>query len=164
MNTMFLPCEHLPGVGSSHHIHHVHPVQVVVQAFLTALVESPRGANVQEAVRYAHAATRSPMSTALWFVLFFTVFSVVRLGLATLFFWAVLPDDDRCPNCDAPTIRIQSRGWNFLFPWFRTSYCLECRWEGLLANSKGGQVQERTVATSDSHNIRQVQPRRRVES
>jgi hypothetical protein len=75
------------------------------------------------------------MSTALWFVLFFTVFSVVRLGLATLFFWAVLPDDDHCPNCDAPTIRVQSRGWNLLMPWFRTSYCMECRWEGMLRHT-----------------------------
>jgi hypothetical protein len=76
------------------------------------------------------------MSTALWFVLFFTVFSVVRLGLATLFFWAVLPDDDHCPNCDAPTIRVQSRGWNLVMPWFRTSYCMECRWEGMLRHTK----------------------------
>ena len=102
------------------------------------------------------------MSTALWFVLFFTVFSVVRLGLATLFFWAVLPDDDRCPNCDAPTIRIQSRGWNLLFPWFRTSYCLDCQWEGMLRRGAldSGQSQHQTVATSDSRDIRQVQPRR----
>lgn len=75
------------------------------------------------------------MSTALWFIVFFTVFSLVRLGLATLFFWAVLPEDDHCPNCDAPTIRVQSRGWNLLMPWFRTSYCVECQWEGMLRSS-----------------------------
>jgi hypothetical protein len=76
------------------------------------------------------------MNSAAWFVVFFVVFSVVRLGLATLFFHAVLPDDDRCPNCDAPTIRVRSRGWNLLMPWFRTSYCMECQWEGMLRHSK----------------------------
>jgi hypothetical protein len=27
---------------------------------------------------------------------------------------------------------VQSRGWNLLMPWFRTSWCFECGWDGLL--------------------------------
>jgi len=107
------------------------------------------------------------MSTALWFVLFFTVFSVVRLGLATLFFWAVLPDDDRCPNCDAPTIRVQARGWDLLLPWFRSSYCLECQWEGLLRRSAiltARQLRDRTAAAPDSRETGRPQDRPRATS
>ena len=66
------------------------------------------------------------------FALVFVGFFVLRAVLATVFFYAVLPEGDRCPNCDAPTIRVQSRWWNALMPWFRTSWCYECEWEGLL--------------------------------
>ena len=72
------------------------------------------------------------MSEAVWFTLAFVAFGVVRLVIATMFFYAVLPDSDHCPVCDAPTIRVSARGWNLLLPWFRTSYCYECGWEGLL--------------------------------
>ena len=61
-------------------------------------------------------------------------FFILRGVLATVFFYYLLPEGDRCPNCDAPTIRVQSRGWNLVMPKFRTSWCYECGWEGFLRN------------------------------
>jgi hypothetical protein len=59
-------------------------------------------------------------------------FFVLRAVLATLFFFYLLPQGDRCPNCDAVTLRVQSRAWNRLMPMLRTSWCYECGWHGLL--------------------------------
>jgi hypothetical protein len=59
-------------------------------------------------------------------------FFVLRAVLATVFFFYLLPQGDRCPNCDAVTLRVQSRAWNRLLPMFRTSWCYECGWHGLL--------------------------------
>lgn len=72
------------------------------------------------------------MSDAAIFAVIFVGFFILRLVIATIFFLLLLPEGDRCPNCDAPTIRVKSRGWNALMPWFRTSWCFECGWEGLL--------------------------------
>jgi hypothetical protein len=72
------------------------------------------------------------MSDAAWFMVLFGGFFVVRCIAATIFFLLILPVGVRCPHCDAETVRFQSRGWNLLMPWFRTSWCYECGWEGLL--------------------------------
>jgi hypothetical protein len=61
-------------------------------------------------------------------------FFVFRAILATVFFFYLLPEGDRCPNCNAVTLRVQSRGLNRLLPKFRTSWCYECGWHGLLRN------------------------------
>jgi hypothetical protein len=61
-------------------------------------------------------------------------FFVLRAVLATVFFFYLLPEGDRCPNCNAVTIRVQARSWNVLLPKFRTSWCYECGWHGLLRN------------------------------
>ncbi len=74
------------------------------------------------------------MSDIVWFAIVFVGFFILRFIAATAFFFWLLPEGDRCPNCDAPTIRVQSRGWNALLPWFRTSWCYECGWDGLLRN------------------------------
>lgn len=63
---------------------------------------------------------------------FFAGFFILRAILATVFFYFLLPKGDRCPCCDTPTIRVQSRGWNAVMPWFRTSWCYECDWTGFL--------------------------------
>jgi hypothetical protein len=63
-------------------------------------------------------------------------FFVLRAVLATVFFFYLLPEGDRCPNCDAVTLRVSSRGWNVLLPWFRTSWCYECGWHGLLRRGR----------------------------
>lgn len=68
------------------------------------------------------------------FILVFGGFFVLRGIIATVFFFYLLPEGDRCPNCDAPTIRVQSKGWNFVMPRFRTSWCFECGWHGMLRN------------------------------
>jgi hypothetical protein len=65
---------------------------------------------------------------------FFAVFGglfVLRFLIATAFFMWILPEGDACPICDSPTLRVQSRGWNTLFPRLRTSWCYECGWDGL---------------------------------
>jgi hypothetical protein len=72
------------------------------------------------------------MSDAVIFAIIFCAFFVLRAIAATVFFLVLLPDGDRCLNCNAVTIRVQSRFWNFVLPWFRTSWCYECGWLGLL--------------------------------
>lgn len=65
------------------------------------------------------------------FAVVLVAFFVLRVAVATIVFFFVLPDGDRCPICDDVTLRVQSKGWNTLMPWFRTSWCLRCNWEGL---------------------------------
>lgn len=72
------------------------------------------------------------MSDVVLFSVVFVGFFILRAIAATVFFLFLLPEGDRCPNCDAVTLRVQSRGWNFLLPRFRTSWCLACNWHGLL--------------------------------
>lgn len=72
------------------------------------------------------------MADAVLFTLVFASFFVLRGVAATIFFYFILPEGDRCPNCDAVTLRVQSAAWNFLLPRLRTSWCLECDWHGLL--------------------------------
>lgn len=72
------------------------------------------------------------MSENVWFGVVFIGFFLLRIAAATAFFLLILPAGVRCPHCDAATVRVQSRGWNLLMPWFRTSWCFECGWEGLL--------------------------------
>jgi hypothetical protein len=73
-------------------------------------------------------------------------FFILRGVLATIFFFYLLPDGINCPNCDALTIRVESRKLNFLMPRFRSSWCLECGWHGLLR--EGDQAE---IATKLSH-------------
>ena len=72
------------------------------------------------------------MSDAVIFAVIFVGFFVLRLIAATVVFFFILPEGDRCPNCDAVTLRVKSRAWNVVMPWFRTSWCYECGWHGLL--------------------------------
>ncbi|HEY4217778.1 MAG TPA: hypothetical protein VGM67_11620 [Gemmatimonadaceae bacterium] len=59
-------------------------------------------------------------------------FFVLRGVLATVVFFYLLPEGDRCPNCNAVTIRVQSPWINRMMRRFRTSWCYECGWHGLL--------------------------------
>lgn len=67
-----------------------------------------------------------------WFTTVFVGFFILRAIAATVTFYFLLPEGDRCPLCDEHTLRIQSPAWNRLLPWFRTSWCYRCGWEGLL--------------------------------
>jgi hypothetical protein len=87
------------------------------------------------------------MPDALLFVAIFGGLFVFRIVAATLVFLWILPDGDRCPSCDALTIRVQSAGWNLLMPWFRTSWCYECGWDGLL-RQKAGPLPALPIATT----------------
>lgn len=86
----------------------------------------------------------------MWPIVLFSVifvgFFVVRAVAATILFYFLLPDHGRCPLCDAETLRIESRAWNRLMPWFRTSWCYSCGWEGLLRP-----VAEESAAKTPSH-------------
>jgi hypothetical protein len=70
--------------------------------------------------------------TALGFVFAFSVLFVARVVLATVVFLWILPLGHECPICNAATVRVRHRGWNTLMPKFRTSWCPECGWEGVL--------------------------------
>lgn len=72
------------------------------------------------------------VSDAMWFGLVFVGFFILRAIAATWVFLFLLPRDGGCPNCGEPTLRVQSAAWNRLLPWFRTSWCYSCGWEGLL--------------------------------
>ena len=71
------------------------------------------------------------LTVVLWIAIFGGLF-VVRAIVATIVFFYLLPEGDRCPNCDAVTLRVESRGWNFLLPRCRSSWCIDCGWHGLL--------------------------------
>jgi hypothetical protein len=72
------------------------------------------------------------MSDAVIFGLIFVGFFILRGLAATIIFFFLLPEGDRCPNCDAVTLRVESRVLNRLLPRFRTSWCFECGWHGML--------------------------------
>lgn len=72
------------------------------------------------------------MSDAAIFAIVFVSFFVLRIIAATVVFCWILPDGDRCPNCNAVTIRLEPRGVMRWMPWFRSSWCLACGWSGML--------------------------------
>jgi hypothetical protein len=72
------------------------------------------------------------MSDATIFLLVFGGLFILRAVAATVVFFYILPRGDRCPNCDAPTVRIQSKVWNRLLPSLRSSWCMRCGWAGML--------------------------------
>lgn len=77
------------------------------------------------------------MTGVLIFAAVFIGFFVLRGIAATITFYYLLPDSDRCPMCDGPTLRVAEPAWNRLLPWFRTSWCYGCGWEGLLRPREG---------------------------
>jgi hypothetical protein len=72
------------------------------------------------------------MSDAVVFGLVFVGFFLLRGLAATVIFFYLLPEGDRCPNCDAVTLRVESRVVNRILPRFRTSWCYQCGWHGML--------------------------------
>lgn len=91
------------------------------------------------------------MSDAAIFATVFLSLFVLRIIAATVVFYWILPQTDRCPNCDAVTIRLQSRGLARWLPWFRSSWCIACGWSGMLRH---GPVSA-TPATSEASLTRQ---------
>ena len=74
------------------------------------------------------------LEVVLW-ILIIGGFFILRAVIATVFFFYILPEGVNCPNCNAITLHVQSRRFNFLLPRFRTSWCYECGWHGLLRRS-----------------------------
>ena len=72
------------------------------------------------------------MSDAAIFATVFVSIFLLRIIAATLVFYWILPQSDRCPNCNAITLRMQSRGLARWMPWFRSSWCIGCGWSGML--------------------------------
>jgi len=72
------------------------------------------------------------MSDALIFIGVFVGFVGLRIVAATVVFYYILPSGDRCPNCDAVTIRVRGSWGDRLMFWLRASWCYECHWEGML--------------------------------
>jgi hypothetical protein len=88
------------------------------------------------------------MSDAALFVLIFGGLFVLRVIAATVVFALLLPRGDRCPNCDAPTMRIESPVADHLLPWFRRSWCLACGWHGMLRRGPLTPQPDRSTALS----------------
>ena len=97
------------------------------------------------------------MTDALIFILVFSALLLLRITLATVVFFWVLPEGDRCPCCDSVTIRMES-DWARRLPalrlerWFRKSWCYECEWHGML----------RTGPLTPVEHSEPVQPSRRA--
>jgi len=91
------------------------------------------------------------MSDAAIFAIVFVSIFVLRIVAATLVFYWILPDSDRCPHCNAVTLRVQSRGPGKWMRWLRSSWCIECGWSGML---RCGPVSDAPV-TSDKALTRQ---------
>jgi hypothetical protein len=83
------------------------------------------------------------MTGVVVFGIVFVGFFILRGIAATITFYYILPESAQCPMCNEETVRVQSKWWNRLMPWFRTSWCYRCGWEGLLRSPAG-------VATSTS--------------
>jgi hypothetical protein len=98
------------------------------------------------------------VSDAILFAIAFVGFFVLRAIAATVIFFFILPAGDRCPMCDAHTFRIQSKGWNLLMPWFRTSWCSDCGWEGLLRHGPGNTVVPDKLTTPHVPDVRGHKP------
>ena len=75
--------------------------------------------------------------TDAWiFIGVFVTIRIVIIWFCTRLFILMIPDGDRCPMCDSYTLPIERDGWwRVLGPRFRRSWCLECRWEGVLRRS-----------------------------
>ena len=94
------------------------------------------------------------MSDALLFAVAFVGFFILRAIAATVIFFFILPVGNRCPMCDAQTFHIQSKGWNLLMPWFRTSWCADCGWEGLLRRGREQSALPQERVTSELRDVR----------
>ena len=80
------------------------------------------------------------MSDAAIFAIVFVSIFVLRIAAATLVFYWILPQNDRCPNCNAITLHVQSRGLGRWMRWIRSSWCIECGWTGTLRRGPGNQT------------------------
>ncbi len=72
------------------------------------------------------------MSDAAIFTLVLGGLFVLRIVAATVVFLLILPRGDRCPLCDAVTLRVESRGLRLSHLPLAKRWCLACGWEGMM--------------------------------
>lgn len=84
------------------------------------------------------------MSDEMLFVVIFGGLFVLRVIAATLVFLVLLPRGDRCPNCDAGTLRLASPLADRVLPWFCKRWCLACGWQGMLRRGPLSHQEERS--------------------
>lgn len=84
------------------------------------------------------------MSDALIFGGFFVGLFVFKVVIATVAFFLVIPEGDRCPHCDAATLRMHRPRLARVLPMVRASWCYECGWEGWL---RSGPITEAPVVS-----------------
>ena len=104
------------------------------------------------------------MSDAALFVALFGGLFVLRFIAATVVFLWILPDGDRCPNCDAETLRVESRGVLKVMPWFRSSWCYECDWHGLHRVRRPVVPPMTAAQGSEVHSVTRTQPPSKIRS
>lgn len=75
--------------------------------------------------------------TDAWiFIGVFVTIRIVIVWFVTKLFILMIPDGDLCPLCNGYTLPIERDGWwRVLGKRFRRSWCLDCRWEGVLRRS-----------------------------
>lgn len=88
------------------------------------------------------------MSDVTLFIIVFGGLFILRILAATIVFALLLPQGDRCPNCDAVTMRLAAPLLDRWLPWFRRSWCLSCGWRGMLRRGPlTPQAEPRSVLT-----------------
>jgi hypothetical protein len=72
------------------------------------------------------------MSDAAIFTLVFGGLFVLRIIAATIVFVLILPRGDRCPMCDASTLRVHAPALRRFHLPLAKRWCLVCGWEGMM--------------------------------
>lgn len=85
------------------------------------------------------------MSDAAIFALVFGGLMVLRIIAATVVFILILPRGDRCPMCDASTLRLHSPALRRFHLPLAKRWCLACGWEGVM------RIQPTELATDAQH-------------
>ncbi len=80
------------------------------------------------------------MSDAAIFTLVFGGLMVLRIIAATVVFVLILPRGDRCPLCDAVTLRVHSHGLRYLHLPLVKRWCITCGWEGMMRRTDASEL------------------------
>ena len=98
------------------------------------------------------------MSDAAIFTLVLGGLFVLRIVAATVVFVLILPHGDRCPLCDAVTLRVESPALRRLRLPLVKRWCLTCGWEGVMRRLVN---EPRKAATTEPNSQPSEQPSRR---
>ena len=87
------------------------------------------------------------MSDAAIFALVFGGLLVLRIIAATVVFVLILPRGDRCPLCDAVTVRVHSPILGRIR--LAKRWCLVCGWDGVMRIGPGDAPAPTTAEDAD---------------